>query len=195
MSISNLQQTYLVWMQCFPLHAQPSHGRCYSPSSWHPQRASAVWRNGYWDHVQPNYWTVWQPQSWNEDLHGASFRTCLVTVTSCWKMIQIIFNVHRLGWHLKRPNTYLLINLILLFMIKFWLLLYQKTTWNAYFEGKSNNRIYNWLNVRAQRTRARQLRAPFTATLILILISMQYMFNSCSFNYKLDYNIVHNKFK
>ena len=39
-----------------------------------------------------------------------------------------------------------------------------------------------------ERTRARQLRAPFTATLKLIL-STQYMFNSCSFNYKSDYKM------
>ena len=39
----------------------------------------------------------------------------------------------------------------------------------------------------AQRTRARQLRAPFNATLIMIS-SMQYAFNSCLFNYKSDYS-------
>ena len=38
------------------------------------------------------------------------------------------------------------------------------------------------------RTRARQLRARFTATFIITL-SMQYIFNSCSFNYKSDYSV------
>ena len=56
-----------------------------------------------------------------------------------------------------------------------------KTTQSHY------NPIYNWTNVHAQRTHTIQLRAWFIATLIMIL-STQYMFNSCSFNYKLDYN-------
>ena len=43
---------------------------------------------------------------------------------------------------------------------------------------------------RAQRTRARQLRRSFNATRIMIS-STQYVFNSCSFNYKLDYNKKH----
>ena len=51
----------------------------------------------------------------------------------------------------------------------------------------SYNQINNWTNVRAERIHARQLRARFTATLLFNLIT-QCVFNSCSFNYKLDYS-------
>ena len=49
------------------------------------------------------------------------------------------------------------------------------------------NQINNWTNVRVERIRARQLRARFTATLLSNLIT-QFVFNSCSFNYKSDYS-------
>ena len=51
------------------------------------------------------------------------------------------------------------------------------------------NQINNWTNVRAERIRARQLRARFTATFLLNLIT-QCAFNSCSFNYKSDYSML-----
>ena len=52
-----------------------------------------------------------------------------------------------------------------------------------------NNPIYNWTNVHAQRIHTRQLGYRFSTTLILILsIAVRHAFNSCLFNYKLDYN-------
>ena len=50
------------------------------------------------------------------------------------------------------------------------------------------NQINNWTNVRAELTRARQLRAIFTAK-ILSILNTQYVFNSCSFSYTSDYSI------
>ena len=52
----------------------------------------------------------------------------------------------------------------------------------------SYNRINIWTKVRAERTRARQLRALFTTR--LLILDTQYVFNSCSFNYKSDYSFL-----
>ena len=52
--------------------------------------------------------------------------------------------------------------------------------------GYSYNLIYNWTNMRVQRTRPKQLHDPLTAVLGHPK-SMQCNFNSCSFNYKSDY--------
>ena len=49
------------------------------------------------------------------------------------------------------------------------------------------NLMNNWTNISVQRTRTKQLRAPLT-TMLGHPKSTQCNFNSCSFNYWLDYN-------
>ena len=59
---------------------------------------------------------------------------------------------------------------------------------NNYLKNDSYyNLIYNWTNMRVQRTRTKQLRTPLTTTLGHPK-SMQCNFNSCSFNYKSNYS-------
>ena len=67
--------------------------------------------------------------------------------------------------------------------------------WNMYHSNDTHlnelyyyNPIYNWTSMRVQRTRTKQLRALLTTTLGHPK-SMQCNFNSCSFNYKSDYNV------